>query len=317
MERPPKFSVVIPVYRSERIVAETLRRTAAFFENQSLDYEIIAVNDGSPDGTWEVLRREAGNNPHIIAIDLLRNSGQHTALLCGLQHSTGDYAITLDDDLQNPPEEIKYLIEKAAEGHDLVFGRFRKKQHARYRRVGSTVINWINGRVFQKPVDLVLSNFRLIRRDVVQRMCVYKSTYPYIPGLALMFAARPANAWVEHEPRRVGESTYTTRKIIELVMRILFSYSVYPLRLVSTAGMAIASLSLMLGIFYLLRAFIVGSQVPGWLTVVVLLSFFNGVTMLLVSILGEYTVRLLTQTSGAPSYHVREIVREPQEEAKV
>ncbi len=312
-----KFSVVIPVYRSETIVGETLSRTAAFFEREGLDYEIIAVNDGSPDRSWDVLRDRAQQNPHIVAIDLLRNSGQHTAVLCGLQYSTGDYVITLDDDLQNPPEEIAHLITTATEGHDLVLGRFRKKEHAGYRRAGSIVIAWINGRIFRKPKDLVLSNFRLIRRDVVQRMCAYRTSYPYIPGLALMFAARPANAWVEHEPRRVGESTYTARKIVELVMRILFSYSVYPLRLVSLAGMAIAVFSFLLGVFYLVHALVVGSQVPGWATVVVLLAFFNGVTILLVSMLGEYTVRVLNQTSGSPSYYVRKIIRRGQGEAQV
>jgi len=291
-----------------------LKRTAAFFEQRGLAYEIIAVNDGSPDRSWDVLREEAGRNPHIVAIDLLRNAGQHTAVLCGLQHSTGDYAITLDDDLQNPPEEIAHLLDKAAEGHDLVFGRFRKKEHAGYRRAGSVVIAWLNGRIFRKPKDLVLSNFRLIRRDVVERMCAYRTSYPYIPGLALMFAVRPANAWVEHEPRRAGESTYTARKLAELVMRILFSYSVYPLRLVSLLGMTIAGLSLLLGMYYLARALVVGSQVPGWASLVVLLSFFNGVNMLLVSMLGEYTARLLNQTSGAPSYYVRTMIRRSQED---
>ena len=225
-----KYSVVIPVYNSAAIVGDTIARTAAFFEGQGLAYEIILVNDGSQDQSWPVLRAQALQNPNLVAVNLLRNYGQHTAVYCGFQHSSGDYVITLDDDLQNPPEECRHLIHKAQEGYDLVFGRFRKKQHASYRRLGTLLIGWMNSKIFHKPHDLVLTNFRLIRRDVVDRAAAYHTSYPYIPGLLLMFAVNPANVWVEHQPRPVGKSNYNFFKILELVMRILFNYSSYPLR---------------------------------------------------------------------------------------
>ena len=183
-----KYSAVIPVYNSEPIISETIDRTVAFFKNANLNYELILVNDGSTDKSWSIVSEKAATNSHIIAIDMLRNYGQHTAIFCGLQHSSGDYAITLDDDLQNPPEEIIHLINKILEGeHDIVYGRFRIKQHASYRRVGSRAIAQVNRRVFHQPPDLVLTNFRIIRRDVVERMCGYQTGYPYITGLALMF----------------------------------------------------------------------------------------------------------------------------------
>jgi len=304
-----KYSVVIPVYRSADIVDQTIDQTVAFFEKNSLNYELILVNDNSPDQSWDILREKARTNPQVIAVNFLKNYGQHTAVFCGLQQSTGDFVITMDDDLQNPPDEIIHLIEKSKEGHDLVFGQFRVKQHSGYRRLGTLVIGEMNKRVFHKPEDLVLSNFRMIRRDVVDRMCGYQTSYPYIPGLALMFSANPTNVMVEHKPRPIGKSNYNLFKIAELVMRILFNYSSYPLRLVSFIGGMIAVLSFLLGIYFLVKALFFGTSVQGWASMIVLLSFFNGMVILILSMLGEYTVRLLRQTSHTQSYYIKEIVQ--------
>lgn len=304
-----RYSVVIPVYNSEGVVGTTLARTAAFFEDAGLDYEIIAVNDGSRDGSWEVVRRKALENPRILAINLLRNYGQHNANMCGFRHATGDWVVTMDDDMQNPPEEIAHLIDKAAEGHDLVIGRFREKRHAFYRRVGTRLVGAINRRIFHNQKGLVLTNFRLIRRDVVDRVCAYRTGYPYIPGLTLMFSNHRANVWVEHRDREVGQTNYSLYKILKLVATILFNYSSYPLRLVAVAGMFIAALSFLMGGYYLVRGLVGGTEVPGWTTLVVLLSLFNGVVILILSMMGEYVVRLLNQSSSDESFHIKELVR--------
>ncbi len=306
--RPIKYSVVIPVYNSEGIVAETLNATARFFEQRGLDYEIIAVNDGSRDGSWEVIRERAQANPHIIAMNLLKNYGQHNANMAGFRQAVGDWVVTMDDDMQNPPEEIAHLIDKAEEGCDLVIGRFRQKKHVFYRRVGSLLIKAINERIFKKEKDLVLTNFRLIRRDVVDRVCGYHTSYPYIPGLSLMFSNHRANAWVEHRPRTVGQTNYSLTKIIALVATILFNYSSYPLRFVGAVGIAISTLSFLMGGFYLLSAMLGGSEVPGWTTLVVLLAFFNGVVILILSMLGEYLVRLINQSSSSEAFYVKDMV---------
>lgn len=303
-----KYSAVIPVYNSERIVADTVARTRAFFESRKLPFEIILVNDGSPDGSWGVIRGLARADKRIVAVNLLRNYGQHAANLCGFRQATGDWLVTMDDDLQNPPEEIAHLIAKAAEGHDLVIGRFRSKQHAGYRRMGSKVVNWLNGRIFPKPEGLVLSNFRLLHKDVVERICDYQSPFPYIPGLALMFSHSPANVDVEHHPRRVGTSSYGFVRIAKLVATLLFNYSSFPLRLVMGLGLLVSLVSFLFGIFFLVRGAVHGSAVPGWTTLVVLLAFFNGMLMLMVGMIGEYTVRLLAQASGSTPYQVKERV---------
>jgi polyisoprenyl-phosphate glycosyltransferase len=304
------YSVVIPVYNSGTIVGDTLDQTAAFFEGQGWDYEIIAVNDGSSDNSEAVLREKALLNRHITAINLIRNFGQHNAVLCGLQHSTGDYVVTLDDDLQNPPSEIVHLVEKALDGYDLVMGRFRRKQHAAYRRTGSHVVAWINRHVFNQPSDLVLTNFRLIHRDVVDRICGYRTSFPYISGMVLMFSSQRANVLVDHHPRPQGKSNYNLFRIANLVMRILFNYSAFPLEVVSVFGLIIAGLAFLAGMFYLLKSMLIGVNVAGWTTLVVLLSFFSGVNIIITSMLGQYVVRLMQQSGSAQSYYVKNIVKQ-------
>lgn len=304
-----KISVVIPVYNSENVVGETIDRIVSFFKKNSLDFEIILVNDGSSDMSWEVIHQKACEySGRITAINLLHNYGQHVANLCGFSQSSGEYVITMDDDLQNPPEEIEKLISKILEGYDLVIGRFREKKHSLFRRIGSRIVYFINRKIFNVPKDLAMSNFRIIRKDVVNRICNYKTTYPYIPGLVIMFSSQRANVVVEHNPRTVGESNYNIWRIIKLVSEILFNYSSYPLRLIAGLGLLTAFISLLLSAFYLLTALINGNNVPGWATVVVLLSFFNGMTLFVLGMLGEYQVRLINQTSHIQPYHIKEIV---------
>lgn len=309
MVSDPEYSAVIPVYNSEGIVAETIEACVAFFEREALAFEVVAVNDGSSDGSWDVLRACVRKHPQVVAIDLLRNYGQHTAVLCGFEHARGRRIVTLDDDLQNPPDEIAHLIAAAQRGHDVVFGAYRQKRHGRVRRVGSRVVDAINTRVFRKPADLTLTNFRLLDRDVVRRILAHRTQHPYVNGLAVLYARSAANAPVEHRPRRVGVSNYGPLQILELVTRILFNYSSYPLRLVSGVGLAASVASFVLAGYFLIRALAAETTVPGWASVVVMLSFFNGLSLLVLGMLGEYTIRILQQVSQQTPYHVAEVAR--------
>lgn len=302
------YTVVIPVYNSEKIVGETIDRVVSFFEQQQWRYQLIMVNDGSRDNSWQVVRGKADDNPNIVAINLLKNYGQHTALFCGFQHSEGDYLITMDDDLQNPPEEIIHLVNKVLEGHDIVFGQFHRKEHANYRRLGSKLIERINRRIFNQPDDLIVTNFRIIHRSVVERICQYRTNYPYITGLSLMFSTYPANVMVEHKSRKVGKSNYNLMRILALVSRILFAYSAYPLRVVSVIGIITSAFSILFGFYFLWRALFIGIAVPGWATVVILLSFLNGVNIIIVSMLGEYLIRVLKQMSETNIYYIKDMV---------
>lgn len=304
-----RYSIVIPVFRSEGVVGATVDRVLDVMRAEGRDFEIILVNDGSPDRSWDVIREKAREHSEVVAINLLHNYGQHVANLCGFSNATGDYVITMDDDLQNPPEEIHKLIDKAAEGHDLVVGRFKEKRHSFGRRLGSRIVGLINRKIFGSPKELVLTNFRIIRKDVVDRVCSYKASYPYIPGLVVMFSANRANVMVEHKRREIGKSNYNLLRIAKLVAEILFNYSSYPLRVVSGIGLVTALVSFVLSLFYLVMSLVSGTTVPGWATVVVLLSFFNGMTLFVLGMMGEYLVRLVNQVSRADAFHVKEVVR--------
>ena len=298
------YSVVIPVFNSADVVGATIDRVVEVFEDAGLAYQVVLVNDGSRDGSWDVIADRARRSPHVVAIDLLRNYGQHHANLAGLRESTGDFVITLDDDLQNPPDQALLLIEKAMEGHDVVFGRFERKQARGYRRLGSRMISAINRRVFAQPPGLAVSNFRILRRDVVERICASRTAHPYITGQALLYSNDPGDVLVRHDPRASGTSNYSLRRIASLVLTILFSYSVFPLRAAAALGFAVSAMSFLLGLFYLVRSFFVDSAVPGWTTIAVLLAVLNGVVIMLLSMLGEYVVRTLNAVSAVSTYHV-------------
>ncbi len=302
------YSIVIPVFNSVDVVGSTIDSVVETFEGAALRHQIVLVNDGSHDGSWDVIAERARNSPHVIALNLLRNYGQHHANLAGMRESTGDYVITLDDDLQNPPDQALLLIEKAMDGHDVVFGSFERKQAVGYRRFGSKLISLLNRRVFGQPPGLAVSNFRILRRDVVDRICESRTAHPYITGQALMFSNNATDVVVRHDPRTVGTSNYGIRRIMSLVLAILFSYSVFPLRAAAGFGFIVALCSLLLGLFYLVRSLFVQSDVPGWTTIAVLLAVLNGVVIMLLSMLGEYVVRTLDAVSTVSSYHVTDRV---------
>ncbi len=298
------YSVVIPVYNSEDLVGTTVEKVIEVLAGEALSYEVILVNDGSRDGSWDVIADLAQRLPHVVALNLLRNYGQHSANMAGLREARGDYVITMDDDGQNPADQTLVLIDEAMTGRDVVFGAFERKQAAGYRRLGSKAIGMINRRVFGQPKDLLVSNFRILRRDVVDRICASRTAHPYITGQALLYSSNRSNVTVLHEQRAVGDSHYSMIRILRLVLTILFSYSSYPLRLAALGGFAVALLSFTIGGVYLVLGLFGKTQVQGWTTLVVMLALFNGFTIALLSMLGEYVVRTLNAVSAHETYHV-------------
>jgi polyisoprenyl-phosphate glycosyltransferase len=305
----PSVTVVIPVYNSAPIVGTTVQRVRTSLETMGGDMEIILVNDGSMDESWQVISELARTYPFITAINLLKNYGQHTANLCGFREATGDYIVTLDDDLQNPPEEMGKLIAKALQGYDLVIGCFKTKKHSLVRRWGSRIVGTLNRVVFDLPDDLILTNYRVIHRDVITRICKGRHLSPYIPGLLLKYSLRRANVLVEHHSRRVGTSSYTLRKLLSLVATLLFNHSSLPLRFSAALGFVIAFFSLMFGGYHMLEALRKGTGIPGWASLMVSMSFLNGVLILLISVIGEYLIRVLREVSPAQPYEIAELIR--------
>ncbi len=303
------ISIVIPVFNSAKIIGSTVSETCSELEKLGIDYEIILVNDGSKDNSWQVLMELQREYPQLVVVNLLKNYGQHSAIFCGLERARGKYVVTMDDDLQNPPKEIKILYEKIKEGYDLVIGKFKSKKHAEYRKLGSRIVNYLNKKIFNKPSGITLSNFRIFKREVAQRTVSHKTFHPYIPGLLLMYSSRIVNVETEHRSRKTGNSNYTLGKIVKLVFRILFNYSVYPLNVILTIGITGAAISFLLSLYFILKALLVGTTVPGWTTVVVLISFFNGVLLLTFGIIGQYIVRLMDQIAQSKPYIIKDEIK--------
>ncbi len=301
------YSVVIPVYNSEQIVATTIDRTVAFFESRGFSYELILVNDGSTDHSWDLLKRAATHYPHVYAANLLRNYGQHNANLCGFRRATGDYVITMDDDLQNPPEEIIHLIEKAMTGPDVVFGQFRQQGRAR-RTATSAARSSASSTAASSASPPTSSSATSASSGATSwtgsaRRAARTRTSP--ARRSCTRAARPTSRSSTHRGES-GKSNYSPLRIAKLVLRILFSYSLFPLRLSAAIGALISVLSFAIGIGFMVRRFLGNSRVEGVTTIIVLLSFLNGVIILMLSMLGEYVLRTLRQVTETESYHVLE-----------
>lgn len=307
-----KISIVIPVYNSETIVSKTVDEILKETNKDNLNIEIILINDGSPDNSWSIIKHLAKTIKQVKAINLIKNFGQHNAVLCGFENATGDYIITMDDDLQNPPSEIIHLVNKVKENedYDLVFGQFREKKHAGYRKLGTKLIGYLNEKVFNKPKNITLTNFRIIKKDVIERVLKHNTAYPYIPGLLLMYSTNIANVMVEHHDRFDGKSNYTFKKIFSLMSNLLINYSSYPLKVLSTIGLIVSSISFFIGLFFLISGLIGGVKVAGWTTLVVLVSFLGGFIIVLLGLIGEYLSRILDQISNQKSYYIKEIVDE-------
>jgi len=308
------ISVVIPAFNSGAFVGLTIHKVLASMEEIGQPFEIVVVNDGSTDNTWQVLVDIARQDVRVTAVNLLKNYGQHSALLCGLRQTCGKFVVTLDDDLQNPPEEINRLLQFCLEHrHDLVIGRFSSPQKARFRQFGTGVVDKIVTRVFNKPPSLKLSTFRIIRRDVVNRVCQSSNPTPYITGELLFAAASIANIDVRHDARIAGKSTYNPLKILELVRRITFSYSTELLRIACRLGTLIAAISFVISAILTVREVIVSKALPGWTSMFTAVSFFSGMIILLLSMIGEYLSIVLQQTLGTPAYRESSVVKNGQQ----
>lgn len=306
----PEYSIVIPVYNSCSIISITVEKIQEVLNTNHINAEIILINDGSTDESWRIVREIAIKEANVVAIDLIKNYGQHNAIMCGFEHAQGEYVITMDDDLQNPPSEIIKLIEKiTSDDYDLVFGLFREKKHSFYRKVGSKFVGYLNMKIFGKPKHLKITNFRIIKRDLIERILNFNTPYPYIPGLLIKLAGRMANIEVVHSERYSGKSNYNLRKIINLIARILINYSSFPLRILSSIGLVVSLISCMTAGFYLVNGLLQGSSVPGWTTLVVLISFLGGFIIALLALIGEYLSRILNQLSDDRKFYVKEVIK--------
>lgn len=266
------------------------------------DWEIILVDDASNDGSFEEMRRLRAGDDRIKLVRLARNMGQHYATVCGLQRARGRYVLTLDDDLQNPPEAIPDFIAKIDEGYDLVIGQVAgRKGHAWSRNVASRIVQGLVGIILHKPKALTLSSYRCFSRRAADAVASYTGVQPYMPALMLgsVPADRITNLAVAHHPRAAGHSQYTVRKLFKLVSYLLINHSALPLRLVTAWGFLLSAASVLYAFYVVVGVVLRGSPVKGWPTLAVLVSFLSGSMLLGLGVVGEYIGRLVNESARA------------------
>jgi len=303
------FSVIIPVYNSEKSLEELYSRLSEVFKKLDKTFEVIFVNDGSRDNSLEILRKIKYENEHVIVIDLFRNFGQQNALMCGFQYCSGEYVITIDDDLQNPPEEIFKLYDKIKKGYDAVFAAYRKKKDKLYKNIGSFFIRKVNQRIFKLKNRLRFSSFRIIKREIIEELKQIKTPYPYISGMILSITKNLTNVEVEHHKRTFGKSNYSIGKLIKLSFNLLINYSTLPLKAISFLGLVVSFLSFVIGLFVLVRKLIGGSTRTGWTSTIVLISFFASIFFMISFVFGEYLGRMLGEITKEKQFSIRKIYK--------
>lgn len=300
-------SFVIPCYRSENtlehVVAEIRDKMKSLAE---YSYEVILVNDCSPDGTLAVIHRLCEADDRIKGISFSRNFGQHSALMAGLRQSKGDYVVCLDDDGQTPADEVDKLLSRLDEGFDAVYAQYEHKQHSAFRNLGSKVNEMMTRIMLDKPKELYVSSYFAVRRFVVEDMIRYENSYPYVIGLVLRATKNITNVTVQHREREEGSSGYTLRKLLGLWFNGFTAFSVKPLRIATTVGVLSASVGFMYGIYTIIKRFINPAVPMGFSALMAALVFFGGMIMILLGLIGEYIGRIYISMNNSPQYVIRE-----------
>lgn len=301
------YSIVVPVYKSERSLRELYERVDKTFEDIQGDYELILVEDGGGDNSWEVMKSLRKEDSRVKILRLTRNFGQHNALMCGFSFASGDYVITIDDDLQNPPEEIPKLIEEIHRtGLDMVCGTPETRRQSWVRNAGSLLYRRLVGYVFRRNPVLQMSNFRIIRTGVIENILHMRTPNPAVGLLILNITDRIGTVSVAHLPRRYGKTTYTAEKLIRHFFHGVLYHSTLPLKAVFLMGLLSMFLAFSLGAYYLTLFFLGRISVPGWMTLVLLVLFSSGAIMFSLGIIGEYLLRITQEVHHAPQYLIRD-----------
>lgn len=302
------LSVVIPVYNSERTIAPLVDRLQDCLAGRRA--EIILINDGSKDRSEAICQLLDDRFGNVQFISLRRNFGEFNAVLCGLAHSEGRYVVIIDDDFQNPPESILTLVETAEAGqYDVVYSYYAQKQHHWFRNLGSWLVNTLTTYSLDKPRDLYLSSFKLIRREVVQEIVRYQGPYPYIDGLIFRSTRNVGSVEVPHNPRLDGRSNYTVRKLVSLFLNVFIGYSLWPIRVFTVLGATLFGLGLLSGLLFGISWLLNGVHLVGWGIVVWVVLTGLGLQLLFLGVLGEYLGKLFMAHSGLPAYVVKKSER--------
>ncbi|HXA01223.1 MAG TPA: glycosyltransferase family 2 protein [Cytophagaceae bacterium] len=307
-----KISVVIPVYNAAATIGSLVEDVQKSLPGY--DAEIILVNDCSSDQSEKICEELATKHPFIRFVSLRKNSGEHNAVLCGLNYITGDYVVIIDDDYQNPPSEIVKLINKIREGnYDVVYSKYSNKKHSIHRNLGSRINDRIATILLNKPRDLYLSSFKVMHQDIAKEITKYKGPHPYIDGLILRVTDNIGTAEVEHHKRKEGVSNYTFNKLFSLYLNMFLNFSVKPLRVFTLIGTLIFILGIVLAISVVLEKYLYGGTPPGWTFTIVIILTISGFQVMFLGILGEYLGKLFLMQNGTPQYTIKKVIVDSRE----
>jgi undecaprenyl-phosphate 4-deoxy-4-formamido-L-arabinose transferase len=302
------LSIVIPVYRSSAVLRALIESLLTVLDRIGMSYEVVLVEDGSPDDSWRVVGElQAAHPDRIVAVQLMRNYGQHNALMCGLRHTQGRLVVTMDDDGQNPPAEIPKLVRMIESGDfDLVYGIPSSRRHTAWRNAGSALVFAFYRITFQTRVTA--TPFRIIHRELLESIFTYDLNFTFIDGLLAWNTQRIGEVSVAHHPRAGGRSGYSPRKLLTLAFNLFTNFSLLPLQLVSLCGFITAVCGLVTAFYYLVQYLMHRIGVPGYASIIIAVLVLGGTQLLAIGVMGEYIGRLHLNVNRKPQYTERHVL---------
>lgn len=304
----PTLSVVIPVYRGAQSLPELVAQLQAVLPTLTPAYEMILVEDDGGDNSWEVIQALSAQYPTVSGYKMMRNYGQHNALLCGIRAAQHDVIVTMDDDLQHPPDQIAVLLEKLAEGVDVVYGKPDKEQHTLFRGLASQVTKLVLQNAMGADTARSISAFRAFRTHLRDAFANYQGPTVNIDVLLTWGTTRFTAVTVRHEARRYGASNYTFRKLVVHSLNMVTGFSTLPLQIASMLGITMTGFGLLVLVYVIGRYVLEGSPVEGFPFTASIIAIFSGAQLFAIGIIGEYLARMYFRLMNRPAYTVRESV---------
>ena len=312
-----KVSFVIPCYRSEKTLAGVVDEIKnKMSQLTQYDYEIVLVNDCSPDGTFAVIRELCDKNSNIIGIDHTKNFGQHAALMAGFHFVSGDIIVCLDDDGQTPADEVDKLLDLIEKGYDVVYAKYDNKQHSLFRNFGSKVNSKMTEVMLGKSKELYISSYFAAKRFIVDEMLKYQNAYPYVIGLVLRTTKNITNVEVNHRKRADGVSGYSLKKLLALWMNGFTSFSILPLRLATYCGSIVAVIGFVMAVITIILKLVDPNRVLGWSSTFSAMLILGGLILLVLGMIGEYVGRIYISINNSPQYVIRTVLNYTEEDTE-
>ncbi|PHV70171.1 glycosyltransferase [Sporanaerobium hydrogeniformans] len=305
------ISFVIPCYRSSQTICSVVSEISSLFSKNyknKYDYEIILVNDASPDDTLDKIKEICHINKKVKGINLAKNFGQHSALMAGFRFITGEYVVCLDDDGQTPANQVFELINAIEEGYDVVYAQYQEKRHSLFRNIGSRINDFMARILINKPKELYLSSYFACRAYVIKEMIKYDNAYPYMMGLVLRTTINITNVKVVHRERINGESGYTLKSLLALWLNGFTNFSVKPLRIASLVGAILFIISMVFSIVLFLRKIFEPTIQMGYTSIMLTMILFGSIQLLSIGLLGEYIGRIFICINKSPQYVIKEVI---------